>query len=422
MNTLSKVAVAQLGARKHFQEPILMKQWGILDTLYTDLYAGSSCPMQVVRHPWINPYLPSAMKRLIDRYDPELKDAKIVHFPRLGYKYAKTLKQLGGQNPTTTFIETGKAFCQKIIEHGLGDADTVYGFNSACLELFKYAKQQGLRCILDQTLAERSYYYRLMQAEEVRWPDWSISSFKPTSADQEMVEREQQEQDLANQIICGSEFVKDSLLARGAPDEKVTVVPLGRVKNSISLTTHRLLSGQSRAFYKGRHDGLHILFAGSLGLRKGVPYLLNALLQLKGKIPFVCKAAGSIQLRSEVLERYDDVCQFLGQVPRSEMAALYSWADVFVLPSLCEGSAMVTYEALRYNLPIITTRNAGSIIRDGLGGWIVPAQSADAIAESLLKLYEQDKEICDVETLKSHFEQVENQAFYNFAKQFSMPR
>ena len=62
------------------------------------------------------------------------------------------------------------------------------------------------------------------------------------------------------------------------------------------------------------------------------------------------------------------------------MAAHYRWADVFVLPSICEGSAAVCYEALAYGLPVITTPNAGSVVRNGVDGYIVPIRDADAIA------------------------------------------
>jgi len=61
----------------------------------------------------------------------------------------------------------------------------------------------------------------------------------------------------------------------------------------------------------------------------------------------------------------------------------YSWADVFLLPSLCEGSATVCYEALAAGLPVITTPNAGSVVRDGVDGFIVPIRDAEAIAEKL---------------------------------------
>jgi glycosyltransferase involved in cell wall biosynthesis len=70
-------------------------------------------------------------------------------------------------------------------------------------------------------------------------------------------------------------------------------------------------------------------------------------------------------------------------VTRQEVRRHYQWADVFVFPSLCEGSAMVTYEALAAGLPVITTPNAGSVVRDGVDGFIVPIRDAEAIAAKL---------------------------------------
>ena len=48
-------------------------------------------------------------------------------------------------------------------------------------------------------------------------------------------------------------------------------------------------------------------------------------------------------------------------------------ADVFVFPSLFEGSAVVTYEALACGLPSVVTPSAGSVVRDGAEGFLVPA-------------------------------------------------
>ena len=70
-------------------------------------------------------------------------------------------------------------------------------------------------------------------------------------------------------------------------------------------------------------------------------------------------------------------------IPRSEMAEQYEWADVFLLPSLCEGSATVTYEAMFQGLPVICTPQTGSTVRDGIDGFIVPARDSDAIVEKL---------------------------------------
>ncbi|MGJ3247559.1 MAG: glycosyltransferase family 4 protein [Elainellaceae cyanobacterium] len=378
------ILVAQLGARKHYQEPTLFHQWEILDTLHTDFYAGNSWPFILLRKLDGIDSLPTFLKKASNRYEPKLDTAKVIQFPWLGYQYAKNLRFSKSDNVSSICLKAGKSFCHRIIQHGLGEANTVYGFNGACLELFRYAKEQGLRCILDQTLAERSYYYQLLQEEMALWPVWASRDISLTEADVEIAEREQQEQDLADHIICGSYFVKDSLRARGVKPEKISVVPLGKLKAETSFIK------EFGSPWKKRKDGLHILFAGSVGLRKGIPYLLEALQKLKGQIPFICKVAGTIEIKHENTHRYSDVCQFLGRVPRSDMAALYQWADVFVLPSICEGSAMVTYEALQHGLPVITTDHAGSIISnyESLRKWIVPIRDSPALRDALLCFYD----------------------------------
>ncbi|MCK4375945.1 MAG: glycosyltransferase family 4 protein, partial [Candidatus Brocadiae bacterium] len=78
--------------------------------------------------------------------------------------------------------------------------------------------------------------------------------------------------------------------------------------------------------------------------------------------------------------------EVVGPVPRDEVMMHYRWADVFCLPSICEGSATVTYEALAAGLPVVTTSNTGSIVRDGVEGFIVPIRDSDAIADALARL------------------------------------
>ena len=379
-----RVAVAQLGARRHYQQPLLFHKWGILETLYTDFYAENIPMFSLFRQPSIINKLPNTVKKALDRYEPELNGAKIIYFPRFGYQFPRKLRSAKPQGLySSILIWASQEFSKRILERGLGNANVIYGFNGASLELFKYAKQKGIRCILDQTLAERSLVHKLFLEEENLWPGWSNPPFAVNECDLELSQREQQEQDLADHIICGSQFVKDSLKDRGVQENKVSVVSLGRVKEG------QLSQDISqRITRKERGDGLRVLFAGEVGLRKGIPYLLEALKQIKGKIPFTCKIAGGINIRSERVAEYSDICDFLGRVPRSSMVELYSWADVFVFPSICEGSAMVIYEALTWGLPVITTYNSGSIVRDTVDGCIIPIRDSTTLANELIKMYD----------------------------------
>ena len=78
--------------------------------------------------------------------------------------------------------------------------------------------------------------------------------------------------------------------------------------------------------------------------------------------------------------------QFVGKVARDAVREWYEWADLFVLPSLFEGSATVTYEAMASGLPVICTEQTGSVVEHGETGLIVPARSSDALVEALVGL------------------------------------
>lgn len=65
------------------------------------------------------------------------------------------------------------------------------------------------------------------------------------------------------------------------------------------------------------------------------------------------------------------------------MDAEFLRADLFVFPSLAEGSASVVFEALAAGVPVITTRAAGSVVEDGREGLIVPERDPEALAAAI---------------------------------------
>jgi glycosyltransferase involved in cell wall biosynthesis len=95
---------------------------------------------------------------------------------------------------------------------------------------------------------------------------------------------------------------------------------------------------------------------------------------------------GPIGVSAVALSQLRKHVEVVNSVPRSELEFHYRWADVLLLPTICEGSATVCYEALASGLPVITTENAGSVIRDGLDGYIVPVRDSDSIADRITRL------------------------------------
>ncbi len=68
-----------------------------------------------------------------------------------------------------------------------------------------------------------------------------------------------------------------------------------------------------------------------------------------------------------------------------DLHAWYETADLFVHPSLYEGSSLVTLEAMAHRLPVVATTAGGlpDKVRAGVNGWLVPPGDASALAAAL---------------------------------------
>jgi glycosyltransferase involved in cell wall biosynthesis len=98
------------------------------------------------------------------------------------------------------------------------------------------------------------------------------------------------------------------------------------------------------------------------------------------------RMVGNLECPEQAARELRDIAEVTGPVPHSAMLEHFAWADVLLLPSLCEGSATVIYEALAASLPVICTPNCGSVVRNGVDGIIIPIRDSEAIAETVIDL------------------------------------
>lgn len=127
--------------------------------------------------------------------------------------------------------------------------------------------------------------------------------------------------------------------------------------------------------------GLRALFLGRVGVRKGVPELLDA--WGAAQVPGELVVAGPIDSEiAPLIARAGTGVRVVG--PVSDPTPLYAAADVFVFPTLEEGGPQVTYEAAGCGLPVITTpMGAARLIETGRNGVVVPPASPGALADAL---------------------------------------
>jgi hypothetical protein len=371
----SQFIVAQLGARMHYAVPCILHAAGMLEHFYTDFSTETGWTQMLN---WIPAALqPAAVRRLLGRSPKGVPRTKVTAFNALGLEYARRLRRSECTSDCTeAFLWAGRAFCNLVLARGLGNANGVYTFNSAGLELLQRARMEGLRAVMEQTIAPKRVELQLLRDEASRFPGWEASTENAGAS--AYCDREEEEWKSADLILCGSEFVRDGIAQCGGPVEKSVVVPYG-----VDVTKTKTESGKEKA-ERSTFSPLRVLTVGSVGLRKGSPYVLEAARQLKGKAQF--RMVGSIGVEYGAEVKLREHLELIGPVPRSELARHFDWADVFLLPSLCEGSATVTYEALAYGLPVICTANTGSVVRDGVEGFVIPIRDAAAIVDKLRKL------------------------------------
>jgi glycosyltransferase involved in cell wall biosynthesis len=89
-----------------------------------------------------------------------------------------------------------------------------------------------------------------------------------------------------------------------------------------------------------------------------------------------------------VLSKYNNVENIVFKGFLKDPSDVYKESTIFVFPSLEEGSAKVTYEAMAAGLPVITTENSGSVVRSELDGFIIPMRDSEAIKEKIYYFYE----------------------------------
>jgi glycosyltransferase involved in cell wall biosynthesis len=255
---------------------------------------------------------------------------------------------------------------------GFGDATHLFSMLGELPTLLVAAKKRGLRIVSEVYILLSTE--RIIAEERKRFPEW-----EPYWEDFGAVRHELFSNDalltLSDFFICPSEAVRDDLILNfGVKPECAAVV---------AYCVRPQFPRQTPLPRRGR-----VLFAGTADLRKGIHYFAMASVKLAQRTcGLEFRVAGNVSraVASQPICRH---LNFLGRVPRDRIHDEFQTADVFVLPSLAEGSAEVTYEALAAGVPVITTKSAGSVVRDGIEGKIVPERDPDALACAILELVE----------------------------------
>lgn len=247
------------------------------------------------------------------------------------------------------------ALHDKIVAHRLerlaGEVDIVHTWPLGALETLKTAARLRIPTVLERCNAHTGYAMDVVQKECERL-GVSLPPNQEHAYNAWKLRKEEEEYELADRLLCPSDFVVKTFLDRRYPRAK-----LARHQYGFDEEAYYPDAGS-----RERGRGLTVLFVGVCAVRKGVHYALEAWLNSPAS------EHGTFLIAGEFLPEYQEKLapmlkhtsvHVLGH--RNDVPELMRKSDILVLPSIEEGSALVTSEARGSGCVLLVSEAAGAI-------------------------------------------------------------
>jgi glycosyltransferase involved in cell wall biosynthesis len=366
------VGVAHPGTQHSWETALAFQENGRLGWYATSSYfqpsrypdrAVNILPPQLRHH---------ASRELLRRRDNRLDDEKIRR--HMSTEALERILRLSGSAQWADILcdRRHDGFAKKLIALIRREPVGTLWTTQNCAAALDWARSQGIRPVLDQATVHYASADGITRAEYERHPEFFSNGAGgiPTK----VLEQQAQAILAADLVVVGSSFAAKTLEDSGVPRERIRIVPYGYSDQHFSGPR------PTRRPFKGRP--VEFLFVGSLKATKGLAYLLKAFRLIdprRARLSLV----GPLNIPRDTFAAYTEHINYLGQVPRWEVAAHMFAADCFVFPSLFEGGGIVLYEAAAAGLGIIQSSQCGDGVRRGRNGVILQSVSVDTIVESI---------------------------------------
>lgn len=245
--------------------------------------------------------------------------------------------------------------------------DLLHVWGNWGLRTLHRARELGMTTIVERASAHPRAQATLLQAEYERW------GCRIRQLEQNIV-RGSAEIELADYTLIPSDFVRQTFRDLGFPQQRLLQLPFA------------VDSQRFQPAPPGERRPFRALFVGQVGFRKGLPYLLEAWQRL-GWHDAELWVVGEVEaVFKPFMARWASLPGLRRIGYTADLPGLYRQADLFAFPTIEEGSALVTYEAMACGLPLLTTSHAGSVARHEQEGLLVPIRDVEALAAGLERL------------------------------------
>ena len=263
---------------------------------------------------------------------------------------------------------------QKILKANEGVFNTMHAWNSQATGAVELAKTMGIKVVIDRASTHINAQTKVLtEAYDKRG-----LAYRPL---QKVIDRCLRDYELADKIVVPSQHAFQSFIDEGVDESKLVINPFGFD-----------IPEDLKPVSQEKRDPFRVLFVGQVGVRKGVLDILEAWDEIKLEKAELIIVGGMEKKADRVFKRWFDRDDIFFTGFSTEVFEHMKHAHVFCFPSLEEGSALVTYEAMAHGLPMIVTAQAGSIAEYGKSALFVPPGDPKAVGAAIKKLY-QDPEL-----------------------------
>lgn len=261
-----------------------------------------------------------------------------------------------------------------------GSVDLVHVWPAGCLQTLQRAAQLGVPTAREVPNTHTGHAFETV-AREMATLGMSLPRGHSHAANPEALAREEREYLLADTLLVPSEYSQATFVERGFANDRLRLHQYGYDPASFPAP-----SGLER---RERDGGLRAVFLGRCEPRKGLHHALQAWLASgaanRGKltvcgtfVPGYAEALGrALSHPSVELRAFDP-----------DPGALLRRSDLLLLPSVEEGSALVTYEAQASGCALAVSDAAGARATHGVEALIHPAGDVETLTDQLRQLDE----------------------------------
>jgi glycosyltransferase involved in cell wall biosynthesis len=264
------------------------------------------------------------------------------------------------------------------LERLAGRVDIVHLWPLAARHTARVARRLGIPTVLERPNAHTRFAYEVVR-EECERLGVDLPADHEHAYNELHLQIEEEEYRLADRLLCPSDFVRQTFLDEGFAEERLV---------------RHMYGYDPRVFHPGpRSDDpgrpFTLLFVGVAAVRKGVHFALEAWLaspaSTRGRLLIAGEFLPAYEERLRPLLAHDSV-EVLGH--RTDVAELMRTSDAFVLPSIEEGSALVTAEAIASGcVPLVSDATSGVCFHD-VNSLVHPARDVATLSQHITAVYE----------------------------------